>query len=67
MSDPTERLMMIVYGDGGRLHLPGLTDSKTECGQDTDDLRREERPVHWAGVWCTDCVRVGRARHYSSF
>ncbi len=50
-----------VYDDGRLLHFPGPNPGTpyTSCGVDAGAMRRAERPITWAGVWCTECMRSG--------
>ncbi len=50
---------VLVYKDANLLHLPGPNPgtSYTRCGLDAGAMEREERPVTWAGVWCTECMK----------
>ncbi len=49
-----------VYLDQGLLHLPGANPGTpyTICGLDAGLMERQERPVTWAGMWCTACMRA---------
>lgn len=50
---------MLVYKADGLLHLPGANPGTpyTRCGLDAGLMTREERPVTWAGMWCTECMK----------
>ena len=52
---------MIVYKDpaSGLLHFPNPSEELTWCGRAAahgSTFVREERPINWAGIWCTDCL-----------
>jgi hypothetical protein len=48
-----------VYGDGRVLHFPGANPGTqyTLCGLDTGLMKHEHRPIEWAGIWCSACMR----------
>lgn len=50
-----------VYHDSDRnlLHLQGPNPGTpyTACGLDAALLRKEERSITLAGIWCTKCMR----------
>ncbi len=50
---------MLVYKDSGLLHLPGPNPGTpyTRCGLDAGTMKREARPVTWAGMWCSECMK----------
>jgi hypothetical protein len=57
----------------GLLHFPtqpanpAFANRLTRCGLLADHLEREERPVTWAGVWCSRCLeRITKAPRSSS-
>lgn len=53
---------MLVYDSGNLLHLPGATPGTpyTICGLDAGLMLHKERPMTWAGVWCSACLRHER-------
>lgn len=51
---------MTVYRQNGVLHFPGDEEGQTACEQDTEGLTEESRPVWWAGMWCSACMRKKR-------
>lgn len=48
-----------VYYDNGLLHLPGPNPGTpyTICGLDAGLMQWQERPITWAGMWCTACMQ----------
>lgn len=50
---------MPVYRDGSLCHLPGANPGTpyTACGLDAGAMMREDRPITWAALWCTACMK----------
>lgn len=54
-----DETMTVYHDESESIHFPSRDGStQTACGLDAAPMRREERPMEWAGVWCTACLRT---------